>query len=70
MHFVKTAVTLMNNARQTVQRSECRHRLNWEKIEENGRGILNGSPLGKVTGIFYKPDRLLMVMLFSSKASE
>lgn len=54
MCLVKTAVTLIHNARQAGQRSECRHSLNGENVEEDGKGILNGSPLG----IFYRPDRL------------
>ena len=70
MHLVKIAATLINNRKQTIQRSECEHSLNQEKTEENGREILNGSTLGKITDIFYRPDRLLMVILFSSKASE
>ena len=61
MHFVKIAVTLINNRNQTIQKSECVHSLNQEKTEENGRGILNGSTLGKITDIFYRPDRLFFI---------
>lgn len=65
MCLVKTAVTLICNARQTGQRSECRHSLNGENVEEDGKGILNGSPLG------ISIDQIdLIVILFSSKVSE